>query len=442
MAIRISVIGTNYLGANTAAGMAEFGFDVVGVDIDEARVKVLNAGRAPLYEPGLDPLLKTHTESGRLRFTTDYRQVADWADVYFVCVGTPQVHDGYAADLSQIDAVVETLAPLLTRPALVVGRSTVPVGTAARVARRFAELAPAGTGVQVAWQPEFLREAHGVEDTLHPDRLVFGVCSDAAERTLREVFATPIAEGSPVIIADRETAELVKAAANSFLAAKISYINALAGLCDSVGADVSVLADALGHDKRIGRGAFSAGPGFGGGCLPKDLRSFMARADELGAEELVGFLRQVEEINTRRRSRIADMVLDALPEAGGKVAVLGAAFKAETDDIRESPALDVAEQIRRRGADVTVYDPQAMENARRACPLLAYADTAEDACHGAHVVVHLTDWPQFRDLDPRDLRAHVATPVLVDARLTLDADAWRAAGWTCHPAAEDADVRL
>jgi UDPglucose 6-dehydrogenase len=293
----------------------------------------------------------------------------------------------------------------------------------------------------VAWQPEFLREAHGVEDTLHPDRLVFGVSSEAAEATLREVFAAPIAEGSPVIVADLETAELVKAAANSFLAAKISYVNALAGLCETVGADISVLADALGHDRRIGRGSLSAGPGFGGGCLPKDLRSFIARADELGSAELVGFLQQVENINDSRRFRIVDLVLDSLgaePERK-KVAVLGASFKAGTDDIRESPALAIAEQIRLRGAAVTVFDPQAMEKARRARPLLDYATSAVEACRGAHAVVHLTDWPEFRELDPRELRELVANPVLVDGRLSLDAEAWRAAGWTCRPGSAAAD---
>ncbi|MBR7831778.1 UDP-glucose/GDP-mannose dehydrogenase family protein [Actinospica durhamensis] len=432
--MKISVIGTNYLGATTAAGLAEFGFDVVGVDIDEARVKVLGSGRAPLYEPGLDELLRKHTDSGRLRFTTDYREVADWAQVFFICVGTPQGAHG-AADLSQVQAVVDTLAPLLTGPALVVGRSTVPVGTAAWIGRRFAERTGDLPGLEVAWQPEFLREAHAVEDTLHPDRLVFGVCSESAERTLREIFARPIDEGSPVIVTDRETAELVKAAANSFLAMKISYINALAGLCETVGADVSTLADALGHDKRIGRGSLSAGPGYGGGCLPKDLHAFTARAEELGSTELGGLLRQVDLINSARQARIVGVLAEALEGGleGKAIAVLGAAFKAETDDIRESPALSVAELIRARGAAVTLFDPQAMENARRAFPLITYADSAVDACVGAHAVVHLTDWPQFRELDPRALREVVANPVLIDARLSLDLDAWSEAGWACHP---------
>src|SRR6266545_3051560 len=419
MTLRISVIGTNYLGANTAAGMAEFGFEVIGVDIDESRVKLLNEGRAPLFEPGLDPLLKKHTDTGQLRFTTDYREIADWADVHFICVGTPQTDGDYAADLSQVNSVVDTLAPLLTKPALVVGRSTVPVGTAAALERRFHTESPAGQQVELAWQPEFLREAHGVDDTLHPDRLVFGVASDAAEQRLREVFATPIAE-------------VVKGAANAFLATKISFINALAEMCDVAGADVSLLADAIGFDARIGRGMLNAGPGYGGGCLPKDLRAFMARAGELGVEEIMTFLRAVDEINRRRRSRIIDVAHDLIGAEwlGRKVAVLGAAFKAGTDDVRSSPALDIAGRIQLHGATVTVYDPQATENARLVRPTLTYASSVLEACQGANVVLHLTEWPEFRELDPAEVKAVVADPLIVDGRLALDADAWRAAGWT------------
>jgi UDPglucose 6-dehydrogenase len=432
MTLRLSVIGTNYLGANTAAGMAEFGFEVIGVDIDESRVKLLNDGKAPLYEPGLDPLLKKHTDTGRLRFTTDYAEIADWADVHFICVGTPQSDGDYAADLSQVNTVVDMLAPLLTRPTLVVGRSTVPVGTAARLEKRFHTESPAGEQVELAWQPEFLREAHGVDDTLRPDRLMFGVASESAESRLREVFAGPIAAGTPVVVANRETAELVKGAANAFLSTKISFINALAELCDQTGADVSLLADALGYDARIGRGMLNAGPGYGGGCLPKDLRAFMARAGELGVEEVITFLRAVDDINRRRRSRIIDVAHELVGSdwVGRKVAVLGAAFKAGTDDVRSSPALDIAGRIQLHGATVTVYDPQAMDNARRVRPTLNYAESATDACQGAHVVLHLTEWPEFRELDPRELKTVVATPLMVDGRLLLDADAWRAAGWT------------
>ncbi|MFI5696049.1 UDP-glucose dehydrogenase family protein [Kribbella sp. NPDC051586] len=430
--LRIAVIGTNYLGANTAAGMAEFGFDVIGVEIDEHRLKLLNDGKAPLYEPGLDPLLKKHVDSGRLRFTKDYHEIADWADVHFVCVGTPQLEGSEAADLAQVHSVVDMLAPLLTKPALVVGRSTVPVGTSKIVEARFHAEAPAGTAIEIAWQPEFLREAHGVDDTLHPDRLVFGVQSEAAETRLRQVFATPIGEGTPVVVCNLPTAELVKGGANAFLATKISFINALAEMADATGADVTLLADALGHDKRIGRGMLNAGPGYGGGCLPKDLRAFMHRAGELGVEEVITFLREVDDINQHRRAGIVDLTHEMLGGewVGKNVTVLGAAFKAGTDDVRDSPALDVAGRIQLHGANVTVYDPEAMENARRVRPTLRYAPTAVEACRDAHAVLHLTEWPEFRKLDPAALREIVSSPVLVDARLNMDADAWRAAGWT------------
>ncbi len=430
--LRIAVIGTNYLGANTAAGMAEFGFDVIGVEIDEHRLKLLSDGKAPLYEPGLDPLLKKHTDSGRLRFTKDYHEIADWADVYFICVGTPQTEGSDSADLGQVNSVVDMLAPLLTRPCLVVGRSTVPVGTSKKVEQRFHTEAPAGTGVEIAWQPEFLREAHGVDDTLHPDRLVFGVQSAAAEATLRQVFATPIAEGSPVVVCNLPTAELVKGGANAFLATKISFINALAEMADATGADVTQLADALGFDKRIGRGMLNAGPGYGGGCLPKDLRAFMARAGELGVEEVITLLREVDDINYRRRARIVDTAHELLGAewVGRNVTVLGAAFKAGTDDVRDSPALDVAGRIQLHGATVSVYDPEAMENARRVRPTLRYAASAAEACEDAHLVLHLTEWPEFQQLDPVALKDAVSIPVLLDARLSLDSAKWRAAGWT------------
>jgi UDPglucose 6-dehydrogenase len=430
--LRIAVIGTNYLGANTAAGMAEFGFDVIGVEIDEHRLKLLSDGKAPLYEPGLDPLLKKHVDSGRLRFTKDYRQIADWADVHFICVGTPQLEGNEAADLSQVNSVVDMLAPLLTQPTLIVGRSTVPVGTSALIEARFHAEAPAGTAIEIAWQPEFLREAHGVEDTLSPDRLVFGVHSEAAETRMREVFATPIAAGTPVVVCNRPTAELVKGGANAFLATKISFINALAEMADATGADVTQLADALGYDKRIGRGMLNAGPGYGGGCLPKDLRAFMARAGELGVEEVITLLREVDDINHHRRARIVDLTHEVLGAewVGRNVTVLGAAFKAGTDDVRDSPALDVAGRIQLHGANVTVYDPEAMENARKVRPTLRYAGSALEACEDAHAVLHLTEWPEFRQLDPVTLKQVVAIPALIDARLLLDAVAWRAAGWT------------
>ncbi|MFJ4192327.1 MULTISPECIES: UDP-glucose dehydrogenase family protein [unclassified Kitasatospora] len=437
MTLRISVIGTGYLGATHAAAMAEFGFEVLGLDIDPEKIATLTAGRVPMYEPGLSELLLKHVaghegSTGRLRFTTSAKEAAEFGDVHFVCVNTPQRKGEFAADMSYVDTAIEELAPHLTRPALVVGKSTVPVGSAARLAERLAALAPVGAAAELAWNPEFLREGFAVQDTLRPDRIVVGAHSERAERLLREVYAEPIAAGVPFLVTDYATAELVKAAANSFLATKISFINAMAEVCEAAGADVTLLSTALGHDERIGRKFLNSGLGFGGGCLPKDIRAFMARAGELGADQALTFLREVDSINMRRRSRMVEL---AREQCGGgflgrRVAVLGAAFKPNSDDIRDSPALNVAAQIQLQGAQVTVYDPKAVDNARKMFPSLAYADSALEAAEGAHVVLHLTEWAEFRTLDPAELGAVVAERRLLDGRNVLDADAWRAAGWT------------
>ncbi len=435
MTLRMTVVGCGYLGATHAACMAELGFEVLGLDIDTSRVAALQEARPPFYEPGLEPLLRKHVESGRLRFTTSFAEAAEFGDVHFLCVSTPQRDGELAADVSLLEHAVESLAPELTRPCLVVGKSTVPVGTAEHLAARIELLAPAGSDAVLAWNPEFLREGHALDDTLRPDRLVLGLPSgpraEYAETTLREVYADAISAGTPVVIADLATAQLTKAAANAFLATKISFINAMAELCEATGADVTVLADAIGHDPRIGRRFLDAGLGFGGGCLPKDIRGFMARAGELGAGDALTFLREVDAINQRRRARVVDMAAELVgrPWAGARVAVLGAAFKPESDDIRDSPALNVAGRLHLFGAHVVVHDPQAMNKARLSWPTLAYADSVFDACRGAHVVLLLTEWQQFRELDPKMLAEVVATPAMVDGRNCLDPAVWRAAGW-------------
>ena len=432
MALRLSVIGTGYLGATHAACMAELGFEVIGYDVDEAKIELLRSGRVPFFEPELPELVTKQIEAGRLRFTTDIAEVAEFADVHFICVGTPQVKDGFAADLTYVYAALESLAPLLTRDALVVGKSTVPSGTAAALATRLAELAPGGDSVELAWNPEFLREGFAVKDTLRPERLVIGVESARAEKILREVWAPLTDAGIPLIVTDFATAELVKVAANSFLATKISFINAMAEICETTGADVTQLAAALALDTRIGGRFLHAGLGFGGGCLPKDIRAFMARAEELGVDQAVGFLREVDAINQRRRARMVDL---AREQVGGdftdkRIGVLGAAFKPNSDDIRDSPALDVAASIHREGGVVSVYDPEAMPNARMRYPDLTYASSTVAACTDADVVLHLTEWREFRDLDPSILSAVVASKHIVDGRNALDPARWRAAGWT------------
>ncbi|HTE73325.1 MAG TPA: UDP-glucose/GDP-mannose dehydrogenase family protein [Actinomycetes bacterium] len=432
MTLCLTVLGTGYLGATHAASMAELGFEVLAMDVDEAKIAMLADGRTPFYEPGLEDLLQQNLRSGRLRFTTSYEEVAAVGDVHFLCVGTPQRKGEYAADLRYVDGVVDGLAPHLDRPCLVVGKSTVPVGTAARLRDRLTALAPAGERAELAWNPEFLREGFAVQDTLRPDRLVVGVTSDRAEQLLREVYATAIGGGTPFIVTDYATAELVKVSANAFLATKISFINAMAELCEATGADVTVLADAIGHDERIGRKFLNAGLGFGGGCLPKDIRAFMARAGELGVDQALSFLREVDAINMRRRGHVVDRARAMCGGSflGTRVAVLGASFKPDSDDVRDSPALNVAGQIQLQGAQVTVYDPRGMDNARLLFPTLGYARSATEACDGADLVLHLTEWQEFRDMDPTALEGVVAQKRIIDARNALDPARWRAAGWT------------
>ncbi|MEV0824336.1 UDP-glucose dehydrogenase family protein [Nonomuraea rubra] len=429
MPYRLTVIGTGYLGITHAACMADLGFDVLGLDIDADKVNRLNAGELPIHEPGLEPVLRRGLDSGRLRFTTSYEEVAAFGDVHFICVGTPQKRGEYAADVTYMDAAIESLAPLLDRECLVVGKSTVPVGTAERLADKLARLAPAGAEAELAWNPEFLREGFAVEDTLSPNRIVLGVRSERAEKMLREVYE-PLGE-VPIVVSDFATAELVKTAANAFLATKISFINAMAEVCEAAHADVQLLSEALSYDDRIGGRYLNAGLGFGGGCLPKDIRAFMARAGELGADQALTFLREVDAINMRRRARMVDL---ARALAGGSfhgctVGVLGAAFKPNSDDIRDSPALDVAVTIGHQGGQVTVYDPIALDNARKAHPELNYGTSAIEAVRGAHVVLLLTEWQEFLQLDPVELGAVVATRRIVDGRNALNAEMWRSAGW-------------
>jgi UDPglucose 6-dehydrogenase len=434
--MRISVIGCGYLGAVHAASMATLGHTVVGVDVDAKKIERLAAGTAPFYEPGLPELLDGLRGSERLTFTTDLSRVAG-AAVHFLCVGTPQKDGEFRADLSYVESSFEALLPHLNPGDLVVGKSTVPVGTAEELAARLE-----GTGVTLVWNPEFLREGFAVQDTLHPDRLVYGLPTradgspteegDRAARILDEVYAAPLSEGAPLVITDYPTAQLVKVAANSFLATKISFINAMAELCEATGADVTRLADAIGHDVRIGRKFLNAGLGFGGGCLPKDIRAFMARAGELGVDQALSFLKEVDAINMRRRVRMVDLAREVCGGSivGRRIAVLGAAFKPNSDDIRDSPALSVAGQMQLQGAHVTVTDPQAIDNARAAWPGLHYAATVAEAVRDADVVLLATEWDDYRELDPDSIADLVGQKHILDGRNVLEPTRWRNAGWT------------
>ena len=428
--MRITVIGCGYLGATHAACMAELGHEVLGVEIDEVKRKTLEAGDVPFHEPGLPDLLSKHVESGQLRFTDSFEEAAEFGDLHFICVGTPQSKRGLGADMSYVYGAVEALAPHLTRPALIVGKSTVPVGTAAALAARVNELTADGVEAEIAWNPEFLREGYAVKDTLQPDRLVFGVASSHSEQVLRDFYGDILATGTPLVVTDFATAELVKVSANAFLATKISFINAVAEVCDATGGDVVALADAIGHDTRIGRRFLNAGIGFGGGCLPKDIRAFVHRAGELGVEDAMGFLREIDEINQRLRTRAVSIVERRVGNlAGARIGVLGVAFKPDSDDVRDSPALNIAGQLHLRGATVSIHDPEAIENSRKIFPTLTYVDDPLEACADADMVLHLTEWKQYRTIDPAALGEIVATKQILDGRNALNPQLWKDAGW-------------
>ena len=430
MALKLSVIGCGYLGATHAACMSSLGFEVIGIDTDANKVAMLNRGELPFYEPGLDSLLASEMTTGRLSFSTEFSDAAD-ADVHFICVGTPQSKDGLAADLTYVKSSVTAIAPHLKAGALVVGKSTVPVGTAHMLREQLAQSAPQA---DLAWNPEFLREGFAVEDTLRPNRLVVGVANDRAEAILKDVYKPIIDLGTPWIRADLPTAELVKVAANSFLATKISFINAMAEICEAAGGDVTVLAKAIGYDPRIGSRFLQAGIGFGGGCLPKDIRAFMARAQELGANQALEFLREIDAINLRARQRVIDVVRADLSEdlTQYKIAVLGATFKPDSDDVRDSPALDIAVQLNEAGAKVVVHDPKGIEPARKRFPDLDYRESVLDAVKDVDAILHLTEWKEYRELDPQVIGTLVKSKFLIDGRNMLDREKWRQAGWRVH----------
>ncbi len=427
MDLTLSVIGCGYLGVTHAACMSSLGYTVIGVDTDQEKISMLSRGELHFYEPGLENLLAQEIASGRLSFTTDISAVTA-LDIHFICVGTPQLKDGLAADLTYVKSAVTAIAPYLKEGSLVVGKSTVPVGTAESLRAQLALTAPQA---DLAWNPEFLREGFAIEDTLTPNRLVVGVCNDRAEEILKAVYAPIIALGTPWIRADLPTAELVKVAANSFLATKISFINAMAEVCEAAGGDVTVLAKAIGYDPRIGHRFLQAGIGFGGGCLPKDIRAFMARAEELGAKQALEFLREIDAINLRARQRVIDVVRAELSEdlTQYKIAVLGATFKPDSDDVRDSPALDIAAQLQAAGAHVVVHDPKGIEPARKRFPNLNFAESVTECVKAADLILHLTEWKEYRELDPSLLGQLVKNRVVIDGRNALDRQLWRNAGW-------------
>lgn len=430
--MQLSVLGAGYLGAIHATCMAHLGHEVRVYDVDAGKIETLANGATPFYEPGFNELLEPTLATGRLKFTNSAAEAIQGAEVHFICVGTPQQQGSDAADLRYVDSAFRTVVENADCAGTIVGKSTVPVGTAQRLSDTL--VSEGLDSLQVAWNPEFLREGTAIEDTLRPDRLVFGVRSESAEKVLVEVYSSLLSDGIPSITTDLATSEMVKVAANSFLATKISFINAMAEICEVANADVVTLSRALGYDARIGSRFLNAGLGFGGGCLPKDIRAFSARAGEIGAPDAVGFLREIDKINLRRRERVVSLVGSILDGdyLGRRIAVLGAAFKPNSDDVRDSPALSVAAALHLKGASVHVHDPEAIENAKKRFPTLTYCERIEDACKDAELIVLATEWGVYRDIDPAEFASLVRRTTLIDARNALDHERWMEAGWSVH----------
>ena len=435
--MKVSVIGLGYLGATHAVAMAQLGHEVIGIEADPARLTALQSGKLPFYEPGLDAALQAALASGKLRFAAGHSADTADCDVHFLAVGTPQLPGSNAADTSYLFSAIDALAPVLRPSSVIAGKSTVPVGTAAALTERLAskvDFAP-----RLVWNPEFLREGTALEDSLRPDRIVVGVPAGdaAAAEVIRSVYE-PILSGAtgsvpgatPFLVMDVATSELVKVAANSFLATKISFINAMAEISEAAGADAVQLAEAIGMDERIGNKFLRTGIGFGGGCLPKDIRAFMARAEELGVGSAVDFLADVDAVNLRRRDRVLSLARQELGDLAGKrIFMLGAAFKPDSDDLRDSPALSIARTLAAAGASVTVHDPMSLDGVRRVAPELAVAEDLFDGFTDAELTVLGTEWREYRELDPVRAASLVRIKTVIDGRNALEPSRWQAAGW-------------
>lgn len=408
--------------------MASIGHQVFAYDIEPKRISQLNQGILPFYEPDLEDLLNTVLRSGNLKFTSDIAEAIGSSDVHFLCVGTPQSESSGAADLSQVRTAIHEITPHLKQNSVVVGKSTVPVGTAEWVLDYFKS--NSNNEIHLVWNPEFLREGFAVQDTLHPDRIVLGSKNGAGTNAVLEIYQAMISYGTPVIHSNFSTAELVKVAANAFLATKISFINAFSDLCDKVGGDVTVLADAIGYDSRIGRKFLNAGIGFGGGCLPKDIRALQASAGEFDLFDSFNFLSEVDKINQSRKNKIIELAeLNLGHLKGKKITILGASFKPNSDDVRDSPAIEIAKLLLKSGAEVVIHDPVSLDALKLKYPFLVSANDVKTALADSDLTLHLTEWSDYRNLNPRELAPLVHSRIIIDGRNVLDGEIWKDAGW-------------
>lgn len=426
--LRIGIVGLGHVGLVSAAGFAELGFPVVGTDKDREKLERIRKGEAPFFEPGLDELLHKHVQSGRLSVAETLAELADRADVIFICVGTPSRPDG-SADLSQVEGVVRELSQYITGYRLLVEKSTVPVETARWIKRTVRRYARNDATIEVASNPEFLREGSAVQDFLKPDRIVIGVDNGRARELLLRIYE-PIE--APKLVVDIETAEIIKHASNAFLAMKISFINMVADLCERTGADVTQVAEGMGLDPRIGKAFLGAGLGYGGSCFPKDVKAFYWIGQNYGLD--FSLLKAVHDINERRVDVFMEHLHDALWVLRDKtLAVWGLSFKPGTDDLREAPSLKVIRRVLDEGARLRLYDPHAMEALKKIHPedppRVIYASSPEDAAEGADAILLITEWPEFLEVDFEALRSRVRTPVVVDGRNALDVDRVTAAGF-------------
>jgi len=426
--MKISVIGLGYLGTTHAVAMAKLGHNVIGIEPDESRIQQLAAGELPFFEPGLGEALKQVVAAGNIRFQTQHDEVSAESDIHFICVGTPQAAGQQSADTSYVFAAANQLAAVLRPSSLVVGKSTVPVGSARDIIASMQEVA--GFIPKLCWNPEFLREGTALADSLLPDRIVIGSDDPNHNQALKVCYQNILDQGIPVLELDLETAELVKVSANAFLATKISFINAMAEIAEASGADTVKLAEAIGLDNRIGKSFLRTGIGFGGGCLPKDIRGFIARAEELGVGESLAFLKEVDQINLRRRQRIVSLATKELGEIADKnITMLGISFKPDSDDLRDSPALEIALRLKALGGIVTIHDPVSLGALEQKSTGLTTEIDLQAAIKDTELVILGTEWAEYKNLDPATVSSFPKIKTIIDGRNVLNVDTWQQAGW-------------